>query len=102
MCRPDLDALAERCYAGWFDASFDTKPDVEHVLRSGQQINVNFESAIFDRSLHEDLRFPHRRKAGKSIDGLFTIFHGRRLQTRRPRLLRQLLPRNPPQKKPIS
>src|SRR5579864_3352135 len=59
---PDLDSLSERRYALRPDGSFDTKPDVEHVLRCGQQINVNLESAIFDRSLHEDLRFQHHRK----------------------------------------
>lgn len=65
---PDLDALAERCYAGRLDVSFDTEADVEHVLRCGLQINVNFESAIFDRSLHKNLRFRHRRET-RHING---------------------------------
>ena len=47
--------------------SFDATPYVEHVLRCGQQVNVNFESGIFNRSMHEEIRFPHRRKTGKSI-----------------------------------
>jgi len=55
-----LDALAQRCYAGRFGGPFDTKSDLEHVLRCGPQINVNLKSAILDRSLHENLRFQQR------------------------------------------
>ena len=55
-------ALADCRDARRCGGPFDPKPHVEHVLRRGHQVNVNFEATIFDRSLHDDLRFRLTRK----------------------------------------
>jgi hypothetical protein len=48
-------ARADCCDTERFCGSFYTKPNVEHVLRRGRQVNVNFEATVFDSSLHEAL-----------------------------------------------
>jgi hypothetical protein len=69
----NFDALAKCCRTRRLNGPFNAKPDIEHVRRCRKQIDLNFEAAIFDCSLHEDLGFQRRADAEKPMVDLFVF-----------------------------